>query len=479
VLLAKRGELAAADHHLRVALAKNPQSVELLNDVGYCCYLQGRHDEAEAAFRQSLEIDPNHVTSRNNLNRVLSQRMATSPAPVTYPTTRQEPAAPVMATAPPSVELKPEPRSPALLQPSQSPTLQVRRESEAEWPMAKPAVVAPTREARRQGAESPPVVVEPDPVASPAVVAKPAPFANPAALATPPAVAKAAPIAKPSPVAKPAPIAQAEPVAKSASVAKATSVAETGGALISWVEESPVPTEAPKTAFAEPKATLDAPTRTNALTATVGASSAASHLGAPTARSAPAAPSLRRETTTSTLTSTRPSPRSLVDSPVVRHVEHHGDTPHELASEPCATPSPEDHSVSDSASVASTRVTGQVHVSTLSPNTVAETARLPAPVKTMSDEVVKENEHGAASLRAATPRRRTLFQLGGMASGEEPSLARPVPAPSSVARDHAEVGPSASAAESPSAPQATGSAAQVARQPRRNLWTSLRAINPF
>jgi Tfp pilus assembly protein PilF len=54
VLSAKRGDYAAADKHFEAALAQSPANVDLLNDWGYCLFLQHRLDEAEGIVARPM-----------------------------------------------------------------------------------------------------------------------------------------------------------------------------------------------------------------------------------------------------------------------------------------------------------------------------------------------------------------------------------------------------------------------------------------
>ncbi|MBW3600852.1 MAG: tetratricopeptide repeat protein [Planctomycetes bacterium] len=72
VLLAKEGQYQRAEDHLLTALESDPENVNLLNDLGYCRQLQDRYEEAAAAYREALLIEPSHRTTRNNLTSLMS-----------------------------------------------------------------------------------------------------------------------------------------------------------------------------------------------------------------------------------------------------------------------------------------------------------------------------------------------------------------------------------------------------------------------
>jgi Tfp pilus assembly protein PilF len=56
-------------YHLSAALALRPQSVEVLNEVGYTLNSQGKHDEAIAYFRRSEMTPVVDLRPRSNLRR--------------------------------------------------------------------------------------------------------------------------------------------------------------------------------------------------------------------------------------------------------------------------------------------------------------------------------------------------------------------------------------------------------------------------
>lgn len=64
-------EYPAAESAHRAALAISPTNPKLHNNLGYNLWLQGKKDEAVAAFRRALSLDSQFAVARNNLGRVL------------------------------------------------------------------------------------------------------------------------------------------------------------------------------------------------------------------------------------------------------------------------------------------------------------------------------------------------------------------------------------------------------------------------
>jgi tetratricopeptide (TPR) repeat protein len=64
---ALRNALADRNPALRRALEIYPMMVGAMNDLGLCQRAQGRKDEAEAAWRRALEINPRYASARQNL----------------------------------------------------------------------------------------------------------------------------------------------------------------------------------------------------------------------------------------------------------------------------------------------------------------------------------------------------------------------------------------------------------------------------
>ncbi len=71
VVLARQGDFANAARHFEAASQLNPGDPDLLCDMGYAAYLEGRLDEAESHLRRTLQIDANHRKALNNLGLVL------------------------------------------------------------------------------------------------------------------------------------------------------------------------------------------------------------------------------------------------------------------------------------------------------------------------------------------------------------------------------------------------------------------------
>lgn len=64
-------EYAAGESAHRAALAISPTNAKLHNNLGYNLWLQGKREDAVAAFRRALSLDPRFAVARNNLGRVL------------------------------------------------------------------------------------------------------------------------------------------------------------------------------------------------------------------------------------------------------------------------------------------------------------------------------------------------------------------------------------------------------------------------
>jgi Flp pilus assembly protein TadD len=74
LLLYKRGDRQEAWEFLEEALETAPEDVELLCDIGYLHYLEGRLEEAESSLERSIEQSPHHRRAQNNLGLVLAAR---------------------------------------------------------------------------------------------------------------------------------------------------------------------------------------------------------------------------------------------------------------------------------------------------------------------------------------------------------------------------------------------------------------------
>ena len=66
------GEWAQGEPHHRQALAVEPQSAALHNNLGYNLLMQKKNDEAAAEFREALRLDPASQVARNNLGLALA-----------------------------------------------------------------------------------------------------------------------------------------------------------------------------------------------------------------------------------------------------------------------------------------------------------------------------------------------------------------------------------------------------------------------
>ncbi|MCS6853091.1 MAG: tetratricopeptide repeat protein, partial [Gemmataceae bacterium] len=74
VLYDRQCDYARAMHEYRQALKQSPKDVELLNDVGYCCYERGDWAEAEKYLRQAVQLNPSYKRAWVNLGLVLGQQ---------------------------------------------------------------------------------------------------------------------------------------------------------------------------------------------------------------------------------------------------------------------------------------------------------------------------------------------------------------------------------------------------------------------
>jgi Flp pilus assembly protein TadD len=72
IVLDEMGELVRAEAHHRAAVAKQPGSDSLRNNLGYNLLLQRRTADAAAEFRRALEIAPQSPLARNNLALALA-----------------------------------------------------------------------------------------------------------------------------------------------------------------------------------------------------------------------------------------------------------------------------------------------------------------------------------------------------------------------------------------------------------------------
>jgi Flp pilus assembly protein TadD len=74
LLYERLSDLAGAGHTFEEALALNPESDRLHNNLGYSLLLQNKTEAAERELRQALELNPSSATARNNLGALLARR---------------------------------------------------------------------------------------------------------------------------------------------------------------------------------------------------------------------------------------------------------------------------------------------------------------------------------------------------------------------------------------------------------------------
>lgn len=73
-----------AQRYFELATKLAPNDAELLTDMGYACYLQGKHDLAEQYYRQALEIAPTSNRTKSNLALSLGMRGQTTESYALY-----------------------------------------------------------------------------------------------------------------------------------------------------------------------------------------------------------------------------------------------------------------------------------------------------------------------------------------------------------------------------------------------------------
>ena len=74
VLAAQEGDFKVAHQYFREAQERQTPSAELLCNIGYTYFLEGRSAEAEKHFRNALELDENYAAAHNNLGLVLGEQ---------------------------------------------------------------------------------------------------------------------------------------------------------------------------------------------------------------------------------------------------------------------------------------------------------------------------------------------------------------------------------------------------------------------
>jgi hypothetical protein len=68
ILADRDGRYVAAEHHYHAALRGKPDDADLLSDLGYSYFLQGRPGESEHYLQEAIRRDPHHPHARENLN---------------------------------------------------------------------------------------------------------------------------------------------------------------------------------------------------------------------------------------------------------------------------------------------------------------------------------------------------------------------------------------------------------------------------
>ena len=74
LLYERLNDLAAAERTFEEALALNPESDRVHNNLGYNLLLQNKTEAAEGEFRKALELNPASATARNNLGALFARR---------------------------------------------------------------------------------------------------------------------------------------------------------------------------------------------------------------------------------------------------------------------------------------------------------------------------------------------------------------------------------------------------------------------
>jgi Flp pilus assembly protein TadD len=67
VIAVRKGDFAKAEKRFEKARSLATPTVELLSDIGYCCYLEQKLPEAEASLTEALKLEPTNATAINNL----------------------------------------------------------------------------------------------------------------------------------------------------------------------------------------------------------------------------------------------------------------------------------------------------------------------------------------------------------------------------------------------------------------------------
>jgi Tfp pilus assembly protein PilF len=74
VLYDRQGMHQRARDEFEAALQASPKDPDLLNDLGYSCYVRGLLDEAEQRLSEAVAVAPNHKRAWINLGMVLGQK---------------------------------------------------------------------------------------------------------------------------------------------------------------------------------------------------------------------------------------------------------------------------------------------------------------------------------------------------------------------------------------------------------------------
>ncbi|MEX0792120.1 MAG: tetratricopeptide repeat protein [Pirellulaceae bacterium] len=73
VVSGKQGDFDSALEYLTAAQSIGSPSAELLSDIGYMHYLADNHEQAQLAYREALNIDPDYLAARTNLGMLLGE----------------------------------------------------------------------------------------------------------------------------------------------------------------------------------------------------------------------------------------------------------------------------------------------------------------------------------------------------------------------------------------------------------------------
>ncbi|MEX2286493.1 MAG: tetratricopeptide repeat protein, partial [Planctomycetaceae bacterium] len=72
IIADRQNDFEAANFHYEFARRSKGADPDLLNDMGYSCFLQGDYKESERLLRQALEVRPTHRDALSNLGRLYS-----------------------------------------------------------------------------------------------------------------------------------------------------------------------------------------------------------------------------------------------------------------------------------------------------------------------------------------------------------------------------------------------------------------------